>query len=105
MGHIGHAKSAIVGDVISNLFIKCHHCIFKEYYINDYGNQINIFISSIYSQYKKISKNKNFFYYYNADYTLNIAKKLIYIYGKFIMNLSKKNKEKFIKYFSVNEVI
>ena len=39
--HVGHCRGAILGDVISNLLIFNKHHVTKEYYVNDYGNQIN----------------------------------------------------------------
>ena len=38
--HVGHCRGAILGDVISNLLIFNNHKVTKEYYVNDYGNQI-----------------------------------------------------------------
>ena len=39
--HIGHARGAVVGDVIANLLTMAGYRISKEYYINDAGNQMN----------------------------------------------------------------
>jgi len=39
--HIGHARGAVVGDVLANLLAATNHDIFREYYINDAGNQMN----------------------------------------------------------------
>ena len=38
--HVGHCRGAILGDVISNILIFNKHNVSKEYYVNDYGNQI-----------------------------------------------------------------
>ena len=46
--HVGHCRGAIFGDVLSNLLNYCGHEVTKEYYINDYGNQITFFVESIY---------------------------------------------------------
>ncbi len=39
--HIGHARNAIIGDVIANNLSYLGNNVFREYYINDAGNQIN----------------------------------------------------------------
>ena len=39
--HIGHARNAIVGDITVNLLKYVGNEVYTEYYINDYGNQIN----------------------------------------------------------------
>ena len=46
--HVGHCRGAILGDVISNLLTFNNHKVTKEYYVNDYGNQILFFTKSIY---------------------------------------------------------
>ena len=40
--HVGHCRGAIFGDVLSNLLLFNGNKVTKEYYINDYGNQIKI---------------------------------------------------------------
>lgn len=46
--HIGHARNAIVGDVITRVFRYVGHDVCNEYYINDAGNQINDLSKSVY---------------------------------------------------------
>ena len=46
--HVGHCRGAIYGDVLANLLIFNGNEVTKEYYINDYGNQINNFAKSVY---------------------------------------------------------
>ena len=46
--HVGHCRGAILGDVISNLLTFNKHKVTKEYYVNDYGNQIIFFTKSIF---------------------------------------------------------
>ena len=46
--HVGHCRGAILGDVISNILIFNNHKVSKEYYVNDYGNQIINFTKSVF---------------------------------------------------------
>jgi len=46
--HIGHARNAIVGKVVSSVLEYIGHEIYREYYINDGGNQIKILAESVY---------------------------------------------------------
>jgi len=39
--HIGHARGAVVGDVLANLLQAAGYAVSREYYINDAGNQMN----------------------------------------------------------------
>ena len=45
--HVGHCRGAILGDVISNVLLFNNHKVTKEYYVNDYGNQIINFTKSV----------------------------------------------------------
>ncbi len=46
--HIGHARSAAYGGALANLLQECGFDIYREYYYNDGGNQINNLAGSIY---------------------------------------------------------
>ena len=46
--HVGHCRGAILGDVIANILSFNKHIVSKEYYVNDYGNQISSFTKSVF---------------------------------------------------------
>lgn len=46
--HIGHLRNAVVGDIICNVFAYLGHDVTREYWINDYGNQMVTLSESIY---------------------------------------------------------
>ena len=78
--HVGHCRGAIYGDVLANLLKFNGNKVVKEYYINDYGNQIRSFVESIHFRiieikYKKeFPKKKNL---YSGLYIKDIANKII----------------------------
>ena len=53
--HVGHCRGAILGDVISNILKFNQHKVSKEYYVNDYGNQILSFTKSVYLRIRESS--------------------------------------------------
>ena len=78
--HVGHCRGAILGDVISNLLTFNGNIVTKEYYINDYGNQINNFAESVYFRLREIKLNEKFVNkenLYPGDYIIDIAKKIL----------------------------
>mgnify|MGYP001330312764 CR=1 FL=1 len=78
--HVGHCRGAILGDALSNLLKFNGHSITKEYYVNDYGNQIDVFILSVYHRILEINKKKDFptnLNLYPGDYIIDIAKKIL----------------------------
>ena len=52
--HIGHARGAVVGDVIANILAASHYAVFREYYINDAGNQMNNLGRSLLLRYQEL---------------------------------------------------
>ena len=58
--HVGHCRGAVYGDVLANLLKFNGNKVIKEYYINDYGNQIKNFVESVFLRIKEI-KNKSEF--------------------------------------------
>ena len=79
--HVGHCRGAILGDVISNLLIFNKHDVSKEYYVNDYGNQIISFTKSIFLRIRENLHNEKFPIenkdLYPGDYLIDIAKNII----------------------------
>lgn len=51
--HIGHARNAVLGDVIANVLKKSGYDVTKEYYINDAGVQIGVLCQSAFLRYKE----------------------------------------------------
>ena len=78
--HVGHCRGAVLGDVLSNLLLFSGNNVTKEYYVNDYGSQINNFVSSVYHRVLEIKEKKIFPKdkdLYPGDYVIDIAKKII----------------------------
>ncbi len=79
--HVGHCRGAILGDVISNVLIFNKHKVTKEYYVNDYGNQIINFTKSLYFRIRELKFNEPFpsdnSDLYPGDYLIDFAKNII----------------------------
>ena len=75
--HVGHCRWAILGDVISNLLKFNNNIVEKEYYVNDYGNQILHFNHSVYLRLREKLYNEEFHSrnpdVYPGDYVIDIA--------------------------------
>ena len=78
--HVGHCRGAILGDTLANLLKFQGHNVTKEYYVNDYGNQIISFSKSVYLRIREIKYKEPFPQdenLYPGDYIAEIAKKII----------------------------
>ena len=104
--HVGHCRGAILGDVISNMLKFNNNLVKKEYYVNDYGNQINHFNYSVYLRIRQKLYNEDFpidnLDLYPGDYLINIANNIIKN-NKNIYFENFKNIEFKLKKLSINE--
>ncbi len=78
--HVGHCRGAIYGDVLSNLLLFNGNKVVKEYYINDYGNQIRSFVESVYLRIREINFKEKFINkdnLYPGNYIKEIASDII----------------------------
>ena len=79
--HVGHCRGAILGDVISNVLLFNKHKVTKEYYVNDYGNQIINFTKSVYFRIREIVFKESFPLdnedLYPGDYLIDFAQNII----------------------------
>ena len=78
--HVGHCRGAIFGDVLSNLLLFNGNKVIKEYYVNDYGNQIKNFVESVYLRIREIQFKEKFIVkenLYPGDYIKDIAINII----------------------------
>jgi|TARA_B110000858_G_scaffold197793_1_gene260763 arginyl-tRNA synthetase len=78
--HVGHCRGAIYGDVLANLLKFNGNKVTKEYYINDYGNQIKNFVESVFLRIREIKFNEKFLLkenLYPGHYIKEIAQKIL----------------------------
>ena len=78
--HVGHCRGAILGDVVSNILKFNKHNVFKEYYVNDYGNQIISFTKSVFFRCREIVLKEAFpndENLYPGEYIIQIAQNII----------------------------
>ena len=78
--HIGHCRGAIFGDVLSNLLKFNGNKVTKEFYVNDYGKQMEDFSKSIFFRLKEIKYKVNFpndSSLYPGEYIIEISKKIL----------------------------
>ena len=76
--HVGHGRGAAYGATLGNLLEATGHDLYREYYINDAGRQIDILAVSIYLRYLELIGESVAFPSngYRADYILAVAQGL-----------------------------
>ena len=78
--HVGHCRGAIFGDVLTNLLKFNGNKVIKEFYVNDYGKQVDDFAKSVFYRIKEIKFNESFpedKNLYPGTYIIDIAKEIL----------------------------
>lgn len=100
--HIGHGRGAVFGSVLSKLLKEAGFEVDEEYYVNDFGRQMNILSVSLWIRYAQLfdSQVKMLKNGYQGEYLIDIAKKLkkiksdeLYIANKNISSLINSDQE------------
>ena len=94
--HVGHSRGAVFGDVLANLLMFNGNKVVKEYYVNDYGNQITNFAESVFYRLREIKFKEKFPIkenLYPGDYVIDIAKKILKDFKNIDLSDFKKNLE------------
>lgn len=82
--HIGHGRWAALGDTLANILEWAGHKVAREFYVNDYGNQMALFGLSVAVRYAQelgvdevMPENG-----YQGEYIRDIAKEIIAEHGR-----------------------
>ncbi len=90
------ARAAAFGHTFVNLLKFLGYNAYSEFYINDYGNQVDILIESVELRYRQIA-GEDVVYpeeAYQGKYIKDIARRIYFKYGIRLLNLPKRNRFK-----------
>lgn len=81
--HIAHGRWAVLGDTLANVLSFSGESVTREYYVNDYGGQVNILGESLRLRYLEVLGEKISFPEdgYRGEYLIELAKNLFEKYG------------------------
>ncbi len=105
--HVGHGRGAAIGDVLANIFEVCNYRVFKEYYINDVGNQMNNLGKSVFLRYlQALGKEVEFpDYCYQGNYIGEIARKAIRERGDEYLRYPQEDSIRSLVSFAANDIL
>ncbi|MDR1627306.1 MAG: arginine--tRNA ligase [Oscillospiraceae bacterium] len=97
--HVGNARLGVLGDCLSSVLKLAGYDVFKEFYVNDAGNQIEKFASSLDVRYRQIIEGeKNVFMpedCYQGEDIKDLSYEFYEVYGKkYALCNTKERKDK-----------
>jgi len=97
--HIGHGRWAAVGDTLANVLAATGYNVQREFYINDYGNQMNIFAKSVAVRYAQLLGRDIPFPEdgYQGEYIKDIASEIIAEDNDKYLQVSEQDREAIFK--------
>jgi arginyl-tRNA synthetase len=77
--HVGHGRWAALGDALCNLLQAVGYDVDREYYLNDYGSQMEVFAASVEARYLELAGVEVEFPAegYHGEYIAEIAEALL----------------------------
>ena len=105
--HVGHGRGAAIGDALAKILDACGYRVFKEYYINDVGSQMNTLGQSVYLRYlSALGKDVEFpDYCYQGDYVAEIARKAVKERGEEYLHCSQEVSIQSLASFGADDIL
>jgi arginyl-tRNA synthetase len=106
--HIGHSRNAVYGSALASLLEHVGFNITREFYVNDAGNQIQIFVNSIHTRYLELcGLYKDAFpqEYYPGEYVIEMAKVLRSEHGDQLVDIENEQTYSTIRNFALKFII
>lgn len=103
--HMGNARLGALGDCLASILKKTGYDVFKEFYVNDAGNQIEKFGLSLDARYLQICKGEPFGpipedCYQGEDIT-ELAKEFFDVYGSKYLNSPFEERKQALVHFAL----
>ena len=89
--HVGHTRGAVLGSALANILDAAGYDVTREYYVNDAGNQMQLFYRSVLAAYKKTlgreaeMPEKG----YEGEYIFDLAKEIAESEGTRFLDLNE----------------
>ena len=105
--HVGNGRGAILGNVLANVLKSAGYSVEQEYYVNDAGNQINIFSRSLYARYCQVLNIEYPFPEdgYQGAYLIDLAKEIVAEEGDRFLKIPPAEAEQELGRIGINKML
>jgi len=84
--HMGNARGGVLGDSLANVLSRAGYDVWKEFYVNDAGNQVHKFAESIHARYMQLILGQDGFEFpengYHGDDIKELAQGFYDLHGE-----------------------
>jgi arginyl-tRNA synthetase len=105
--NVVNARAAAYGDTLANILSYVGFNSFKEYYVNDFGNQVDILAESMEIRYRELHGEVMEEFppeAYHGEYIKELAARLNSIDGTKLFHISEKDRLERMKNFALEEI-
>ncbi len=107
--HMGNARGGVLGDTLASVLKKSGAEVWREFYVNDAGNQIEKFAKSLEARYFQIIKGEDAVVFpedgYHGDDIRELAKKFYEIHGEKFVDADEKTRHDALATFGLEHNI
>jgi len=105
--HMGNARGGAIGDSLANILERAGYQVEREFYVNDAGNQIEIFADSLEARYLQLTGHNVSFpdNGYAGQDVIDTVKRIIAQYGKDLGDMSPDKRRSIIVEYALHEKV
>ena len=107
--HMGNARGGVLGDALASVMDRAGYEVSREFYVNDAGNQIEKFATSIDARYRQIILGEDAVEFpedgYHGDDIKELAKRFYDVYGDDYLNKDVEERHKAMAHFGLERNI
>jgi arginyl-tRNA synthetase len=105
--HMGNARGGAIGDTLANILDRAGYEVQREFYINDAGNQIEIFADSLEARYLQLNGLDQPFPEngYAGQDVVDTVKQINNKYGSSLLNLPASQRRKILLEYALDEKV
>lgn len=105
--HMGNARGGAIGDTLANILQRAGYEVEREYYVNDAGNQIEIFAESLEARYLQLTGHDIKFPEngYAGQDVIQTVKNVIKQKGKSLLEVDSPTRRRIIVQYALEEKI
>jgi len=102
---VGNARGGALGDTLAAVFEKAGYSVWREFLINDAGNQVDLFGKSINARYLQLTRGKDSVEFpedgYHGDDITELAKIMVHKHGDKLLELPEEERIKLFIDFGI----